>query len=488
MAKVIIIGGGFGGIAAALRMRALKHDVTLLERCKSIGGRAQVVYKDGFKFDTGPTVLTAPFLIDELFSLFNKCRKDYIKFIPLTPWYRFHFHDGSSFNYGGSVQDTLNEIQKFSPGDCKGYLRLLQKSEKIFNIAFEELSTTPFTNFTSMIRQTPNLLRLGCYQSVWRLVSSCLKNNKLRQAFSIQPLLLGGNPFNTTSIYSLIHYLERKWGIHFPLGGTEALVKSLEKLMYEEGVKVKCRETVSKIDVKNKIIKRLYTESGSEFRPDIVVSNIDPIHLYKKLIEPKAQSFAVKVKNKFSSLSMGLFVLYFGTSCTYDKIAHHTIWLGKRYKELLKDIFKHKILAEDFSLYLHRPTATDETFAPKGCDSFYVLSPVPNLSSAINWDEIAYDYGNKIIEALDKTILTGLKRNIQVCFHMTPKDFKSDYLSYLGTGFSTAPLLRQSAWFRHHNKGESVNNLYLVGAGTHPGAGLPGVLSSAKVVENLITK
>jgi phytoene desaturase len=486
MPEACVIGAGFGGISAALRLKAKGYSVTIIDRCSQLGGRAQVFERDGYKFDAGPTVVTAPFLFDELYKLFNKKREDYIEFVPVDPWYRFIYPDGDYFDYGGTVDETLKEIERIHPPDRENYLKLLKKSKQIFDVGFTQLADEPFHKLTSMLKQVPNLLKLNSFKTVWGLVSGCLKHEKLRQAFSIQPLLVGGNPFDTTCIYNLIHYLEREWGIHFATGGTGAIVAGLEKLMIEEGVNIKLNETITKINCSENLITSITSDSGNEYTPDVVVSNADPTYLYGSMIPKKAQSFGAKVKSKYSKLSMGLFVLYFGTNKTYPDVVHHTIWMGKRYKPLLKDIFHNKILADDFSLYVHRPTATDSSFAPAGCDSFYVLSPVPNLQANVDWDVEGERYAEKIITALEKTMLPGLREFIQVQFHMTPKDFSNDYLSNYGTGFSIAPTLTQSAWFRFHNKAEGPENLYLVGAGTHPGAGLPGVISSAKVVEKLV--
>ncbi len=481
----VVIGAGFGGLAAALRLRAKGFRVTLVERQASIGGRAQVFERDGFKHDAGPTIITAPALIDELFSLFGKKRETYIKFQPLNPWYRFHFADGTSFDYGGSVEDTLAEIRRISPEDCDGYLKLLEHSRAIYDIAFEKLSIKPFTSLFTLLAETPRLARLRADRTVWQLVAKHIKSDKLRQVFSIQPLLIGGNPFSTTSIYTLIHYLERKSGVSFACGGTGALVSALGKLLVEEGVNLRLSTTVTKIDVSGRRATAVWLDSGERLGADIVVSNADPFHLYGGLVEKTHLRPATRAKLK-STLSMGLFVLYFGTTRKYHDVAHNTIWLGARYRELLADVFDRKVLAEDFSLYLHRPTATDPAFAPEGCDSFYALCPVPNNSSGIDWQKAAPALRDRIITALDRTILPDLRNTITADFHMTPDDFADRYLSQDGNGFSVAPYFMQSAWFRFHNRSESLSNLYLVGAGTHPGAGIPGVLCSAAIVENLV--
>lgn len=483
--RIIVIGGGFGGIASALRMRAKGYEVTLIDQCEKLGGRAQQYVKDGFVYDAGPTVITAPFLLEELFHLFNKELHDYIQIVPVEPWYRFVYPDGDEFNYGGTVADTLTEIGKISEKDKQGYLNLLAQSEQIFDVGFTQLSSKPFHKITTMFAQIPALVKLKCYRTVWQMVNAYLSHDKLRQAFSIQPLLVGGNPFATTSIYSLIHFLERKWGVHFAMGGTGALVNAMHQLMQEEGIDVQLNVTVNDLTIENRLVTKVNTSKGS-FACDKLISNIDPKFLYQNLVPTSEQTLGAKVKTKHATLSMGLFVLYFGTKNQYPDVVHHTIWLGKRYESLLHDIFERKILADDFSLYLHRPTATDPSMAPEGCDSFYVLAPVPNNESNIDWEQEQDAYTDKIIQALEATIMPGLSDNIVHKFVKTPSNFVTEYSSVSGSGFSIAPSFQQSAWFRYHNKSEGPENLYLCGAGTHPGAGVPGVLCSAKVVDELI--
>jgi phytoene desaturase len=486
MTSAIVIGGGFGGLAAALRLKAKGYDVELIDRCRRLGGRAQVFERDGYRHDAGPTVITAPFLFDELFELFGRSREDYVRFVPLEPWYRFQFPDGETFDYGGTVEDTMREIARFNPDDCAGYEGLLEQSRKIFEVGFEQLADAPFHRLPSMLAQLPNLLKLGSRRSVWELVCHHIKDPRLRQAFSIQPLLVGGNPFDTTSVYGLIHHVERRWGVQFAMGGTGAIVDALARLMDEVGVTSRLETTVDRLVVEGGAATGVVLDTGETIRADLVVSNADPAHLYRHMVPEAARQPGEKLKTRMSRFSMGLFVLFFGTDRTYPDVAHHTIWLGRRYKELLADIFDRKVLADDFSLYLHRPTATDPGFAPEGHDSFYVLAPVPNLQGDVDWEVEGPKLRDRIVKALGETILPELSDHIRSDFWMTPEDFERDYLSVHGAGFSIAPHLTQSAWFRYHNKAEGPRNLFLVGAGTHPGAGLPGVLCSAKVVDSMI--
>ena len=484
--KAIVIGAGFGGIAAALRLRAKGYAVTLIDRCAALGGRAQVYEREGFRHDAGPTVITAPFLFEELFALFGERFADHVKLVPLTPWYRFQFADGDTFDYGGTLEATLAEIDRIEPRDRAGYLTLLEHSRRIYDIGFTQLSAQPFHRLGTMLRQVPHLLGLRNYETVWQMVSRHLVSDKLRRAFSIQPLLVGGNPFDTTSIYGLIHFLERAYGVHFAMGGTGAVTQALGGLMERQGIALRLSTTVERVRIEQGVARGVVLADGTHVDADIVVSDADAAHLYRDLVPRAEQALATRVKLSQAHYSMGLFVMYFGTTRTYPDVAHHTIWMGERYRELLNDIFHRQKLAEDFSLYVHRPTATDPSFAPPGQDSFYVLCPVPNLQADIDWATEGPRLRDRIVDALERTMLPGLKATITADFYKTPEDFRDEYRSVHGAGFSVAPIFRQSAWFRFHNKSESVRNLYLVGAGTHPGAGVPGVLCSAKVIDALI--
>jgi len=484
--KAIVVGAGFGGIASAMRLRALGYDVELIERQTSLGGRARVFHKDGFTYDAGPTVVTAPFLFEELFDLFGQDMADSIDLRPLDPWYRICFADGKFFDYGGTIEDTLAEIERFDPADREGYIRLVEMSRKIFDIGFVKLSDHPFLRLSDLAAQIPHLLKLKSYRSVFGLVSSYIRNPYLRKIFSVHPLLVGGNPFDTTSIYALIHCLERKWGVHYAMGGMGAIVQALGRLMDVQGIEVQLGRTVERLEMVDGRVSSLLLDDGTSRQSDVFVMNADPPYVYKYMLPPGSGSWLNNLRIEKSQYSMGLFVLYFGTTRKYDHIAHHTIWMGKRFKGFLEDIFHRQHLANDFSLYLHRPTATDPTMAPSGCDGFYVLSPVPNLQGSVNWDQEGDRYRDRILETLEAHLLPDLRNSLVHSFYMTPTDFRDDYLSLWGSGFSISPLFRQSAWFRFHNRDPRIDNLYFVGAGTHPGAGVPGVLSSAKVLQNVL--
>ena len=480
----IVIGSGFGGIASALRLRAKNHNVTLIEKHNDLGGRARVFKKNGFIFDAGPTVITAPYLINELFQLFNKNSENYIKLKPLDVWYRFVFEDGSQFDYSGDESKMKDQIEKINKEDYIGYERLVSFTKKIFEKGFTELSDVPFDKPIFMLKQIPALLKLKSYKSVYNLVSSYIKNDKLRRMLSMHPLLVGGNPFTTTSIYGLILYLEKKWGIHYSMGGTGQIVNGLEKLMLEEKINIIKGKEVKELITKNKKITSVKLNDGSEIKADNVICNADPPAVYSNLISEKLSTF-FKWKMKRMEYSMGLFVYYFGTKIKYENVEHHTIKFGEKYEEHLNDIFNNKKLNNDISYYLHRPTASDQSMAPMGNDCFYVLVPVPNNQSGINWGEKGEVLKNLVIEKMED-LMPNLRENIVEDFYLTPDYFENELNTKFGSGFSIQPKFTQSAYFRFHNKSEIYDGLYFVGAGTHPGAGVPGVLSSAKVLDKII--
>lgn len=483
--KAVVIGSGFGGLAAAIRLRAKGYETILLEMRDKPGGRAYVYQQDGFTFDAGPTIITAPFLIDELFELTGRKAGDYLSIVPCHPFYRIISHDGLIFNYTGKESEIIEEIKKISPSDVEGYKIFAQKSQAIFKRAFIDLADQPFSRFSDMIRIAPDLVRLRAQESVYRLVSRYLKHPFLRVVFSFHPLLVGGNPFQASSIYSMIHYLERQWGVHFIMGGTGALVNALVKLFQEMGGKFYCNARVEEILIEQKKVKGVRLAKGDILPADIVVSNGDVANTYRKLIPSQWRKKWTDKRLKKMRYSMSLFLIYFGTDRTYPDLAHHSIILSSRYQALLEDIFQRKVLAKDFSLYLHAPTRTDPSLAPPNCECFYVLSPVPHLEGEIDWKKEKEPYAEAILESLE-ALCPNLRKHIVTKRLFTPQDFETDLDAYLGSAFQFEPILTQSAWFRPHNVSEEVENLYFVGAGTHPGAGLPGVLSSAKVIDKVI--
>ena len=490
--KIIIIGTGFGALGAAARLAARGYDVELFEKRDKPGGRGYVYEIDGFKFDGGPTVLTAPFMFDDIFAAAGRKREDYVEFIPLTPYYRIFDHNGRPFDYNSDPDFIYSEIEKWNPDDVEGYKRFIATTKEIFQKGFIELADKPFLTVGDMLKVAPDLIRLQSYKSVYKYASQFIDNEFLRRCFSFHPLLIGGNPFDSPSIYAMIHYLEREWGVHYVKGGTAALVAALVELIEEFNGRFHFNTEVDEIIVNGRQATGIRLADGSEHYADHVISNADVAWTNLNLIPSKARSLRnsdTRYK-KLTKYSMSLFVIYFGTKKQYrydGKLAHHNIILGERYKGLLDDIFHKKVLPEDFSLYLHMPTLTDPSMAPEGHEAFYVLSPVPHLDADVDWETAAKPYRDAIMQFLEDNYLPDLQENIVAEHYIDPLHFQNTLNSYKGSAFSIEPVLTQSAWFRPHNRSEDFDNLYFVGAGTHPGAGLPGVLSSSIIAEDLIT-
>ena len=483
--KIVVIGSGFGGLAAAIRLQAQGHNVTIVEKRDRLGGRAYVYEQDGFVFDGGPTIITAPWLIDELFTLAGKRTADYVNLVKINPFYNIRWSDGTIFNYNDDKENLLAQIAKIAPEEVGGYKKFSKDLSKIYRVGFE-LIDQPFDSIASMLKVVPQMVKLRSDRSVYKFVSRYFQNEKLREAFSFHPLLIGGNPFTATSIYAMIHELEQKFGVWFAMGGTGALVKAFGELFTDIGGKICLESEVEKISIKNGRADGVKLKSGEFMEANAVVSNADLAFTYLNLVAPEHRRKYTDKKVKSMTYSMSLFVIYFGTNRKYENMAHHEIIMGKRYKGLLDEIFVHKTLAEDFSLYLHRPTATDSSLAPEGCDSWYVLSPVPHLEGNIDWTKAAKPYRDSIIKYLEDNYLPDLSKHIVTETHIDPLHFQNTLNSYLGNAFGVEPTLRQSAYLRPHNRSEDVPNLYFVGAGTHPGAGMPGVISSGKIVGNMI--
>jgi phytoene desaturase len=484
--RAIVIGSGFGGLAAAIRLAARGWQVCILERHDRPGGRARAFEQDGFTFDSGPTVITAPFLFEELWKLAGRRMKDDLDLRAVTPFFRIRFSDGHLFDYTGDPAKMRAEVARLAPDDVDGYERYLAMSAEIFSIGFEKLADVPFSSWKDMARIMPEMVRLGSFRSVYDLAASFVRDERLRQVLSFHPLLLGGNPFTTTSIYSLIPHLERKWGVHYPMGGTGVLVRGLVNLLEGMGGSIRYGATVAEILTEGGQVTGVRLEGGERIPANIVVSDADSAFTYRHLLPARTRHRWSDSRLENARYSMSLFIWYFGTRRTYPDVAQHTIMLGPRYRELLTDIFERHVLPDDFSLYLHRPTATDPSLAPAGCDSFYVLSPVPNLAANVDWGAQAEPYRAKISRHLAATLLPGLSDSVVTSRLVTPQHFHDDLLSERGAGFGLEPVLTQSAYFRPHNQSEEVAGLYLVGAGTHPGAGVPGVLSSARVLDRIV--
>jgi phytoene desaturase len=482
----VVIGSGFGGLAAAVRMAARGWRVTVLEKLDGPGGRAYVHRRDGFTFDAGPTIVTAPFLFDELWALCGRRREDDVELRALDPFYRIRFDDGSWFDYSGDPQRMRREVARLSPGDVAGYERFMLEAQRCYEIGFQGMATMPFETFGDLLRAVPGMVRMRAWRTIHAAVSKHLRDPRLRIVFSFHPLLIGGNPFSVTCAYSLIQPLERLHGVHWAMGGTGALVRGLVGLIEGQGSTIRYGAPVTRIVVDGGRARGVELEGGERIAADIVVSNADAAWTYRHLVASEHRRTWTDAKIERSHYSMSLFVWYFGTNRQWHEVPHHMMVLGPRYEGLLKDIFGRKRLADDFSLYLHRPSATDPSVAPAGHDAFYVLSPVPHLDAGVDWAARAPAYRDAIAQALERTLLPGLSRHIVSSRVTTPQHFQDDLLSYKGAGFGMEPRLLQSAWFRPHNRSEDVEGLYMVGAGNHPGAGIPGVLSSAKALEAVL--
>lgn len=487
--KAVVVGSGFGGLSIAVRLQATGHDVTLLEKRDQPGGRAYVYRDQGFTFDAGPTVITAPECLEELFTLAGRKMSDYVELLPVTPFYRLFWEDGSRFDYSNDEHALMEQIRRFDAKDAEGYARFLRYSKEVFDEGYTKLAAAPFLNWWSMIRVSPQLVRLGAQRSVYQTIRRYIRNERLREAFSFHSLLVGGNPFSTSSIYTLIHYLERNWGVFFPRGGTGALVAALVRLFEELGGKIRLNAEVDEIRTREGAVHAVVEKGGVVHECDLVVSNADVVHTYRDLFRGEPLIRPARRKAEKMKQSMSLFLIYFGTNRQYPDLAHHNVIFGPRYEGLLADIFKKGKLADDFSLYLHAPTRSDPGMAPAGCEAFYVLSPVPHLGHAgepIDWSVEGPRYADRILDYLEKRYIPGLRKHLVTQRIFTPQDFRSVLNSQHGAAFSFEPTLTQSAYFRTHNRDDRLKGLYFVGAGTHPGAGVPGVVNSAKATHQLI--
>jgi phytoene desaturase len=488
--QAAVIGSGFGGLAAAIRLQNAGVQTTLFEKRDQPGGRAYVYHQDGFTFDAGPTVITAPQCLEELFELSGRKLSDYVELLPVQPFYQLCWGDGDRFDYDGDLQSTFQQIHSRSPVDVEGYQKFLEYSKAVFNAGYTELVHVPFLDFKTMLRAAPDLVKLKAYRSVYSQVSRFIQDPKLREAFSFHSLLVGGNPFETSSIYTLIHYLERNWGVFFPRGGTGALIAALVRLFEDLGGTIRLNTPIEEIRVQDGKIRGITTAQGEEDF-DLVVSNADVMHTYSKLLKQTERGPKMARSLSKKRWSMSLFLIYFGTKRKYADVAHHSVLFGPRYRGLLDDIFHQGKLAEDMSLYLHAPTRTDPSLAPDGHEAFYVLSPVPHLglsdqAGGIDWKKEGPRYADRILERLEATLLPDLRAQIVTQRIFTPEDFQSELNAHWGSAFSLEPILTQSAYFRTHNRDAKISGLYFVGAGTHPGAGVPGVVNSAKATYSVI--
>jgi phytoene desaturase len=486
--RALVIGSGFGGLAAAVRLNALGYAVEVFEKLDAPGGRAYVWRQDGFTFDAGPTIITAPFMLEELWALCGRRMADDVDLRALDPFYRVRFDDGSWFDYSADLDRMRAEVARFCPADLRGYDRFVAEAATCYRLGFEELGAEVFEGLGSLLRAVPSLVRMRGWRSIHTMVASHFSDPKLRVVMSFHPLLIGGNPFSVTCVYALINTLERRFGVHWAMGGTGALVRGLVGLLRDGGVPVHCNAEVRRIVVEAGRATGIELADGSRHAADIVVSNADTAWTYRHLVEPQHRRHWTDRRIDRGRYSMSLFVWYFGVRGRYESVPHHMMVLGPRYRGLLDDIFRRHHLADDFSLYLHRPSATDPSVAPEGHDAFYALAPVPHLDSGTDWPRFAESYRRAIERRLEDTVLPGLGGRIVSSRVTTPQDFHDRLLAFKGAAFGLEPLLLQSAWFRPHNRSEDIDRLFMVGAGTHPGAGVPGVLMSAKALEKVVPR
>ena len=523
--QAIVIGAGIGGLAAGIRLQSLGFDTTIVEMLDAPGGRAYVRKADGFTFDMGPTVITVPHFIEELFSLErdkaaltqddfpaeivdetkriksgissgpNTSR--YVKIVPVLPFYRIYFDDGTFFDYDSDPENTRRQILELGePGDLEGYHRFHAAAKGVFERGFLELGYTHFGSVGSMLRVVPELLKLDAVRTLFNFTSKYFKSDKLRQVFSFEPLLVGGNPLSVPGIYAMIHFVESTWGIHFAMGGTGALVSGFVTKFEELGGKIIYNAEVSKINVTKengkKVVKGITLADGTAMQADAVVSNADWATTYGKMIESKYRFWNGDLRVKVTQQSMSVFVMYLGFKADGNenaKLRHHSIILGPRYEELLKDIFGRKIMPKDYSQYVHLPTLTDPSLAPEGHHAAYILVPVPNNASGINWDEMGEKLKDKVLTFMDERgYLPNIKERLVHCSYITPDYFENTLMAHIGNAFGPEPTLVQSAFFRPHNRSEDISNLYIVGAGTQPGAGTPSVMMSAKMTARLVAE
>ncbi len=482
----IVIGAGIGGLACAIRLGARGYHVTIFENLEQAGGRANVYRQDGYTFDAGPTIITAPHLLAELWTLCGKRMEDDVPLVPMNPFYRIWFHDGSWLDCSGDTAAMEREVLRLSPSDLDGYRRFMAKAERIFHVGFEKLGNQPFNTIWDMAKAVPELVSLGGLQSIHTMASHYVKDERLRIALSFHPLFIGGNPLSASAVYALVVYLEKIWGVHFAMGGTGAFVRGLVRLVEGQGGQIHYGTRVEKLLTENGAATGVRLGTGESILADVVVSNADALWTYNNLVPDAEKNPLMKIRMNNLAHTSGIFIWYFGTRKRFEDVGHHNIILGPRYKGLLKDIFHRKVLAEDFSLYLYRPTATDPSLAPEGCDAFYVLAPVPHLAAKVDWRVHAEPYRQAVQRRLEETLLPGLGEVLATSKVMTPLDFRDRFLSPTGAAFGMEPILSQSAYFRPQNRSHWLKNFYLVGAGTHPGAGITGVVTSARVTDELV--
>ncbi|MEM6659815.1 MAG: phytoene desaturase [Pseudomonadota bacterium] len=487
----VIVGAGLGGLAAAMRLGAKGYRVTVLDRLDAPGGRGSAIWRDGHRFDLGPTIVTVPEVFRDLWADCERNFDEDVELVALDPFYEIRWPDGSTFAARQDPEAMEAEVAKLSPGDVPGLRKFLKDSEARYLFGFEDLGRRPMNRLGDLIRVLPTFARMRADRSVYAHAAKRFTDPRLRMAFSFHPLFIGGDPTRVTSMYILVSHLEKAYGVHYAVGGVAAIARAMRDVIADQGGLVRQNSEVDEILLSAGAAKGVRLTTGEVISADIVVSNADPGHTYSKLLRNMRRKRWTNARLTQTRWSMGLFVWYFGTKATRDlwpDVGHHTILNGPRYRGLIHDIFQTGDLAEDMSLYIHRPSITDPTVAPDGDDTFYALSPVPHLGheNSVDWATHAETYRQRVQAVLEDQLLPGLGQHLSASEVFTPDTFRDRYLSPLGCGFSIEPRILQSAWFRPHNVSEEAKGLYLVGAGTHPGAGLPGVISSAEVLAKLV--
>jgi phytoene desaturase len=487
MTRAVVIGAGFGGLALAIRLQSAGVETTILESRDKPGGRAYVWERDGFTFDAGPTVITDPACLEELWALSGNRMADDVTLDAVQPFYRLHWPDGTQFDY--TNDDTLlrSEIAKLNPADVAGYAKFLDYSAGVYHEGYEKLGHVAFLDFATMIRAAPALAKYQAWRSVYSIVSKFVKDERLRQALSFHTLLVGGNPMTTSAIYALIHKLERDGGVWFSRGGTHQLVLGMVALFERLGGELRLNDPVARIETLGDRVTAVETQGGWRQPVDMVAANADIMHVYRDLMPGSRAAARTAKRLEAKRYSPSLFVVHFGIRGTWPGIPHHMILFGPRYAELLEDIYEHGVLSEDFSIYLHHPTVTDPSLAPEGCSTFYALAPVPHMGKFPgDWETVAPIMEKRILDEIGRRLIPDIHERMVTKFSYAPPDFARDLNAHLGSAFSLEPILTQSAWFRVHNRDAAIPNLYFVGAGTHPGAGIPGVVGSAKATAALM--
>ena len=487
MKKACVIGAGFGGLALAIRLQSAGIETTLVEARDKVGGRAYVWEREGFTFDAGPTVVTDPDALRELWSLSGNDMANDVELMPVSPFYRLNWPDGTVFDYSNDEVALRREIARVSPHDLGGYEEFLRYAAGVYQEGYVRLGHEAFLDFSSMMKAAPALARYQAWRSVYSMVSAYVKDEHLRQAFSFHTLLVGGNPMTTTAIYALIHKLEKDGGVWWTKGGTNKLAQGMAALFQRLGGKLRLSDKVARIHTLGDQVTEVECDSGWKERFDAIASNGDIMHTYRELLagSMRGKAMARKLVNK--RFSPSLFIVHFGLEGTWPGIPHHTILFGPRYRELLHDIYDHGVLPRDFSIYLHHPTITDPSMAPAGKSTFYALIPVAHLGKLpIDWGDVGPLLERRVLDEVGRRLIPDIDDRIITKFHYAPPDFEADFSAFQGSAFSLEPILTQSAWFRGHNRDDQLRNFYLVGAGTHPGAGIPGVVGSAKATAKLM--